>query len=402
MMRIKLTDKVIASPKLKAPHASGKPTIYWDEDLKGFGLLLSGKTNTRTYIVQRDLRDGRTRRMSVGPANVLPLEKARDDAVELLRDLVRGIDPKARRVKDITLQEVLNQYLTANKQLRPKTAEDYRNVVERYLEPWLNQPLRSITPEAVSKRHLAIQKQVMNGQRYKGEATANSTMRALRTLWNFAAERIPDLPRNPTSLMRKQWFPIARRQRRVKNSDLAKFYAAVSKLPNQNHRRYLTLLLFTGLRRTEAASLKWDDIDFEDCLIRLPAERTKSKRKLNLPMTDFVFELLDTHRKLGKEKSSFVFPSDSEAGHLIEPKFPLTLVKEETGIHISAHDLRRTFITIAESTDISPLALKALVNHSLGDDVTSGYVQMTTERLREPAQRVCDRIKQLCKISPKS
>jgi len=30
--------------------------------------------------------------------------------------------------------------------------------------------------------------------------------------------------------------------------------------------------------------------------------------------------------------------------------------------------LRRTFIMLAESTDISPLALKALVNHALGND----------------------------------
>jgi hypothetical protein len=62
--------------------------------------------------------------------------------------------------------------------------------------------------------------------------------------------------------------------------------------------------------------------------------------------------------------------------------------------------LRRTFITVAESTDISPLALKALVNHSLGNDETSGYVQMTVERLREPAERVANRMSVLCKIKP--
>jgi len=33
------------------------------------------------------------------------------------------------------------------------------------------------------------------------------------------------------------------------------------------------------------------------------------------------------------------------------------------------HDLRRTFVTIAESLDISSFAVKALVNHKQGDDV---------------------------------
>jgi hypothetical protein len=45
---------------------------------------------------------------------------------------------------------------------------------------------------------------------------------------------------------------------------------------------------------------------------------------------------------------------------------------------------RRTYATVAESSGISPLELKASLNHSLGDDVTSGYVIATVERLREP------------------
>jgi hypothetical protein len=40
----------------------------------------------------------------------------------------------------------------------------------------------------------------------------------------------------------------------------------------------------------------------------------------------------------------------------------------------------------------------ALVNHSLGHSVTAGYVVMSAERLREPAQKVANRIKQLCGI----
>lgn len=38
------------------------------------------------------------------------------------------------------------------------------------------------------------------------------------------------------------------------------------------------------------------------------------------------------------------------------------------------------------------------MNHSLGNDVTAGYVIATVERLREPARRVCDRLMTLCGI----
>ena len=78
------------------------------------------------------------------------------------------------------------------------------------------------------------------------------------------------------------------------------------------------------------------------------------------------------------------------------------MVEEATGIKISVHDLRRTFITAADNTNMSAYAMKALVNHVIDDkgkgDVTAGYIQMTTERLREPAQQVCDRLMSWCGI----
>jgi len=223
-------------------------------------------------------------------------------------------------------------------------------------------------------------------------------MRALRVLWNFVAERVPDLPPNPVRRLRRQWFAVPRRERLVRADELPAFYAAVQALPNVVARDYLIFLLFSGLRRQEAASLQWENIDFAQRVIRLPAARTKAGRKLDLPMTDVVRDLLVARRALGKE--TFVFPANSKAGHLMEPKFPLELVAKASGIRVSVHDLRRTFITAAESADISPIALKALVNHSLGGDVTSGYVVMTAERLREPAQRVADKLKALCGIAP--
>ena len=42
------------------------------------------------------------------------------------------------------------------------------------------------------------------------------------------------------------------------------------------------------------------------------------------------------------------------------------------------------------------MVLKALLNHSLGRGITERYVQMTTERRREPVQKVADKMKELC------
>jgi len=204
---------------------------------------------------------------------------------------------------------------------------------------------------------------------------------------------------NPVGRLRRAWFRSPqknRRERRVRSEQLPAFHKAVSALEGTTARDYVLLLLYTGLRREEAASLRWTDVDFTQKVIRIPATRTKAGRKLDLPMSDLVHDLLVARRAKGKEE--YVFPSDSVKGYIAEPRYPLGEVAKVTGIYVSAHDLRRTFIGIAEATDMSAYALKALVNHAAGGDVTAGYLGMGIERLREPAQRVADLIKELCEI----
>ena len=106
--------------------------------------------------------------------------------------------------------------------------------------------------------------------------------------------------------------------------------------------------------------------------------------------------VLVARRSLGNAK--FVFPSNGRSGHVDDPRDWLDAVREATGIEFSTHDLRRTFITVAESCDISAFALKGLVNHSLGAGVTERYINMTVKRLRAPAQTVTNALKTLCGV----
>jgi integrase len=400
LANVKLTKRKVAG--MRAPDPSGNQVLVWDEETRGFGVLVSGKTNAKSYVVQHRLSDGRSRRVTIGPCNSIDLDEARERAKAVISVIYGGGDPKrARRATPAgTLRKTLEDYLAARRSLSDKSRREYRAQIERHLEDWLDKPLREITAEMVEAKHAEIKGTVERRAKGRalvnGGATANAVFRAFRALWNFASDRDPALGRNPVPRLKGQWYPVARRVRLVRSDQLPAFYAAVRDLPNPIHRDYLLLLLFTGLRRGEAAALSWDEVDFAVRTIRVPATRTKAGRKLDLPMSDLVHDLLVARRSVGRDASGFVFPANSESGHIEEPKFPLGLVAEATGIHVSAHDLRRTFITIAESADISPLALKALVNHAVGGDVTSGYVMMTAERLREPAQRIADRMTELC------
>lgn len=68
---------------------------------------------------------------------------------------------------------------------------------------------------------------------------------------------------------------------------------------------------------------------------------------------------------------------------------------KESGVAFSLHDMRRTFITIAESLDIPTYALKRLLNHRTDGDVTGGYIVMGVDRLRGPVERIAEKILEL-------
>ena len=184
-------------------------------------------------------------------------------------------------------------------------------------------------------------------------------MRVLRALHNNVAYLSTDaaLPPNPVRL-KGSWHKPPPRKGHVRADQLAAFHDAVLGLPSPVGRDLILFLLFTGFRRREATTLRWSDVDFDAKVIRLAAATTKSKRTLELPTSDLVLDLLKRRREVGD--AGWVFPANSKSGHVEEPRHFLEQVAKATGIEVSVHDLRRTFVSVAESTEMSVYALKAL------------------------------------------
>ena len=291
MPRIKLTQHAIA--KLPAPTMSGKQVVHWDTDLRGFGILCSGKTNAKTYIVQRDLPGGNSRRVTIAKVNEVTLADAKAKARELLLAMRQGKDPKAKP-KTGTLQETLDAYL-ASARLSPRSKHHYASLVRIQLANLKDRPLGSITPEEVDRLHRTIE----------GKTAANDAMKCLRMLHRYAAARDDELGRCPVRLRKHEWHRSDPRRNPIPQDKLRMFYYAVQNLPDMG-RDYITLLLFTGMRRKEAAGLRWCEVDFDNRVIRLPAVRVKTRSAVDLPMTDIVADLLIARRQLGD--ANYVFP----------------------------------------------------------------------------------------------
>ncbi len=366
------------------PYQNKGQRIYFDSQLKGFGVCVGKKS--KTYIIQRDV-EGRTVRITIGRHGVFTTELARKKAQEILLRLANGDDPREELKPDnITLKAAFESYLKTRKQLTPKTIDDYTRSLNLYLKDWLKKPIKTITKDMVLERHMKL------GE--TGHSTANLVMRVLRAVYNHAKALNESMPPNPISRLgqTRAWFRVQRRRSILKNYDLPSWYQSVYNLPNPTIKDYLLLLLFSGMRKGEAAKLKWKDVDLIEKTFTVPD--TKTHEPLVLPLSDYLWNLFNSREKIGE----YVFPGSGKTGHLVEPNKAVKKVIETSGVNFMIHDLRRTFISIAESLDIPAYALKRLLNHKISGDVTAGYIITDVERLRKPMQKITDFIVDAAKI----
>jgi integrase len=99
----------------------------------------------------------------------------------------------------------------------------------------------------------------------------------------------------------------------------------------------LLLLLFTGLRWIEGASLRWEDVDFQSKVITIRAEIAKNKKEHCLPMSDFLEALLKK-RHLERDSSEFVFPGRGACGHIVDSDHVFSGIANEAGCPFTLHD----------------------------------------------------------------
>lgn len=366
------------------PSPKTGQVLYRDEVLRGLGVRV-GATG-KVYYVEGQVH-GRTRRVTIGRADVIPVDEARKRALGILSNMAAGVDPNAekRRVaqESLTLGQAFDRFFETRTSLADSTRESYRRTKELYLKDWKRTPVTSIARQMVLKRHQRIAKD-------HGEVTANNVMRHLRSVYNVTAAAHDEFPPNPVNILTqaRAWFPERRRRTAVAAHDLSTWWSAVWKEPDYA-RDFLLIALFTGMRRNEIASLRWEHINLEERALHIP--KTKNGDPLDLPLSDYLVNLL-RDRKAQSGWSPWVFPSSSKKGHIVETKKFTARVTERSGVSFTLHDLRRTFITIAESLDIPHYALKRLLNHRLSGDVTAGYIVSDLERLRGPVSLVAAKI----------
>jgi integrase len=379
------TIKITKTKVDKLPYPEKGQDFYRDKELKGFGLYVGAQS--KTYYAEKRV-GGKTVRHKLGRHGDITAETARNEAKIAIGDMTKGIDlnenKKAQKVKGVTLKEAYAKYREEKKNLKPKTLYDYNGVMEAVFKSWQYKPLSKITGDMVTTKYKKL------GEN-NGKAYANLAFRCLRAVFNFAKNQYRDskgqsiITENPVDYISRGggWYKIKRRQTVIQPEELHDWYQAVIELPNEYFRDYFIFLLFTGMRREEAASIRGEQINKKAKTVTVTD--TKNGETLTLPFSDFLWKFLS--KRIETAGNGFLFPGTGETGHIIEPRPSIKFVTENSGVKFMLHDIRRTFISTAQSL-VSAYELKLLVNHSMGGDVTGGYVVPNTEQLRKCANKI--------------
>jgi integrase len=309
--RLRFNKKLLANVPLPQP---GSRFTFHDLEVPGLQLRVTDR-GIKSFCVFRRSKRGAPERITIGRFPTLSVERARVKAKRYLADLGEGISVVAQQrnaaLEGRTLDDVHREYLASrgvtlvtvqrkdgksvvrancspNAKLKASTARDYVTAIDKKFADWRAKPLASITRDMVEARHHLLSE--------RSPAEANRAMRYLRALFLFASdyrdsEGQPVIPDNPVRRLsaKRLWNRIERRSRYLEPDQLAPWWRAVQSLKNkpqypsrEAHRDYLVLLLFTGLRRTEALRLRWENVNLK--LGTLCAVDTKNRSDHVLPM----------------------------------------------------------------------------------------------------------------------
>ncbi len=184
---------------------------------------------------------------------------------------------------------------------------------------------------------------------------------------------------------------LTRRERFLSGAELAKLGEAMAAFAGQgvnaSSLAIVRLLILTGARRTEIASLRWDYVDFERKALRLPDSKTGAKVvPLGAPALDVLAKLPRS------DASPWVFPATRGKGfHLGVPAVWRKLVKAAGLEGVRMHDLRHGFASFAVADGDSLYLVGKVLGHTQAS-TTQRYAHLQLDPVRAVADRTSRRL----------
>jgi integrase len=308
-------------------------TWVWDTKVLGLGYRLRSGGKGAFYVYRRI--NGKPSKVRIGGREV-PIEIARRQASIVNGQVASGVDPAEQKRKDraagATLGDLLDHFIETHSKPHKKSWQGDVDQVERYLSDWKSRQLSTIKRDDIRALHGRVGKE-------NGRYAANRLLSLLRAAFN----RPGDLWQGDNPAHGVEKFKEKSRDRFLSGDELPRFFKALVNEPNKIIRDYCLMLLLVGARKSNLAAMRWDEIDFDRAVWRIP--ETKNGSPLSVPLAPQAIQIL--HHREESSTSPWVFPTAgakrSASGHIEQFSHKWKEILERAKIdNFRMHDLRRS------------------------------------------------------------
>jgi integrase len=339
---------------------TGRDYIIFDSQLSGLGLRVT-PTGKKIFVAQAYVAR-RKRRITLGYAPDMTLAKARIEALQTLAAMRGGMDPtvdrkarlRAEAAKTLTLRDLSERWLTefVVPKLKSRTISDYEQLLKTQIFPALGSlTLVEIDREHIERFHLNLK---------RTPRRANYAVTVFRALLNFAVKH-GLRSNNPAAGIK-----LYRENKRERFLSEAEIGAAADGITEAENRGVigphaatgLRLALFTGARSGEITSIKWEHVDWNRRLIRLPDSKNNTPRTIHL--NDAAIEVLRSTPHVGP----FVVAGQKHGVPYRNLTHAWGRARKFAGLDdVRLHDLRHSYASLAAGRGVSLYTIGKLLGH---------------------------------------
>ena len=355
----------------------------------GGGLNLRITASGGKSWILRFMLDGKAREMGLGAFHAVTLAEARNKAAECRKLLSDGFDPidarnatqaqiKLVAARAQTFRQCAEAYIEAHKSSwrNAKHGQQWGNTLATYVYPVMGDL-------AVQDINVAFVLKVLEPIWYEKTETASRVRSRIETVLDWATAREYRQGENPARWRGhiENLLPRPSRVQRVTHQPALPYNQIgdfMAELKEQNGTAPLAMAfaILTAARTGEVIGATWREIDLENKVWIVPANRIKGGREHRVPLSApalHILEALKKEHQLIADGSQWVFVGQ-KAGRALSNMAMLMLLKRMKRQYITVHGFRSSFRDwSAEQTHFAREIAEAALAHISGNKVELAY-----------------------------
>lgn len=380
---VSLTQKFI-DRELACP--AGKPKIeYCCADRTGLLVEVRAGNSFGTYWLRYRL-EGKNKYAKIGTTAELSLADARKRVAAIKEEAASNpAFGKPVEVKAMPTFEAffLEQYLPHAKNHKRTWSKDLQYFELRLRDAFGSKPLNKIERIDIQRLHDTIKAHGL------AAATANHYVKLIKHMFNLAIDWgiIEHNPAVRIQLLRED----NQIERYLSEEELQRLMAVLTTDDNRMVCLILQYLLSTGARLNEALQARWDQVDVEKRLWRIPAQNSKSKKIRAVPLNDSAIAAIAQLDTAGHFE--YLFLNQQTGLPYTDIAKVWQRIRVKAGLpKLRIHDLRHQFASFLVNNGRSLYEVQQILGHST-PTVTQRYAHLSTKSLQEAANSASMAIK---------